>query len=207
MFNLSEQHLRGAVLDCGGGPSGFTADLSARGSKAVSVDPLYKYPGSEIRARFEATAGAMLSHVRATPAQWVWSYHRDAEDLLANRRGAMETFLADYQRGLREGRYIVAALPSLPFGPGSFKLAVCSHLLFLYSDLLSEAFHIEALRELCRVAEEVRVFPLLTLQHKLSPHLTAVRAAVAAQGWISEVVRVDYELMRGGNQMLRVFRL
>jgi hypothetical protein len=117
----------------------------------------------------------MLAQVRATPDDWVWSYHRDPDDLMANPQAALEIFLADYENGLRGGRYMVAELPSLPFPPGSFGLAVCSHLLFLHSDLLSEAFHIESVRELCRVAKEVRVFPLLTLRHEPSPRLAAVR--------------------------------
>jgi hypothetical protein len=206
MFSLSAQNLSGRVLDCGGGPASFTAELSACGHRAVSVDPIYVYSGSEIRARFEAMAEPMLSQVRATPGDWTWSYHRDPDRLLANRRAALESFLADYEHGLRDRRYIVGELPSLPFASGSFRLAVCSHLLFLYSGLLSEAFHIESLRELCRVAHEVRVFPLLTLRREPSPHLAAVQAALDAEGWTSEAVRVNYELQRGGNQMLRVFR-
>jgi hypothetical protein len=73
--------------------------------------------------------------------------------------------------------------------------------------LLSLGFHIDSMRELCRVAGEVRVFPLLTLGGKPSPHLAPVRSALQAEGWASEVVAVDYELQRGGNQMLRVFRV
>jgi hypothetical protein len=206
MFSLSGQDLSGGVLDCGGGPSSFTAELSACGHRAVSVDPVYAHSGSVIRAGFEAAAEPMLAQVRATPDDWTWSYHRDPDDLLANRRAALESFLADYERGLRDCRYVVGELPSLPFASGSFRLAVCSHLLFLWSALLSESFHIESLRELCRVAHEVRVFPLLTLRREPSPHLDAVRSALDAEGWTSEVVRVNYELQRGGNEMLRVFR-
>ena len=206
MFSLSAQNLSSGVLDCGGGPASFTAELSARGHRAVSVDPIYAYSGSEIRARFEDAAEPMLSQVRATPNDWTWSYHQGPDDLLANRRAALESFLADYECGLRDHRYIVGELPLLPFASRSFRLAVCSHLLFLYSDLLSEAFHIQSLRELCRVAHEVRVFPLLTLRREPSPHLATVRSALGAEGWTSEVVCVNYELQRGGNQMLRVFR-
>jgi hypothetical protein len=206
MFNLSEHDLSSGLLDCGGGPSGFTAEVSARGHRAVSVDPIYRHSGREIRARFDATAGPMLAQVRATPDDWVWRYHRDPDHLMANRQAALERFLADYEDGLRGGRYVVAELPSLPFAAGSFGLAVCSHLLFLYSDLLSEAFHVESVRELCRVAREVRIFPLLTLRHEPSPHLAAVRSAASRGGWTSEVVRVDYEFVRGGDQMLRLFR-
>jgi hypothetical protein len=206
MFRLAARDLSDGVLDCGGGPASFTAELSAGGHRAVSVDPIYVNSGSDIRARFEAEAEPMMAQVRATPGDWTWSYHRDPDDLLANRRAALERFLADYEQGLRDRRYIVGELPSLPFASGSFGLAVCSHLLFLYSGLLSQAFHTESLRELCRVAREVRVFPLLTLRREPSPYLAPVRSALEVEGWTSEVVCVDYELQRGGNQMLRVFR-
>ena len=206
MFNLSAESMRSGVLDCGGGPASFVAEMTARGHRAISVDPVYRFSGPEIRARFETTADQMLSQVRATPDDWVWSYHRDPEDLLANRRAALGIFLADYESGLREGRYVIGELPALPFSSGSFAVAVCSHLLFLYSELLSERFHNEALMELCRVAREVRVFPLLTLKREPSAYLRAVRSAVDRAGWRSEIVGVDYELMRGGNQMLRLFQ-
>jgi hypothetical protein len=206
MFNLSAQSLSGGVLDCGGGPASFVAEMSARGQRAVSVDPVYQFSAAAIRARFEASAEGMLEQVVATPYDWVWSYHRDPHALLATRRAALETFLEDYASSAREGRYVAGKLPSLPFPTGSFALAVCSHLLFLYSDLLSENFHLEALRDLCRVAGEVRLFPLLTLQQKPSQYLPAVLSALHAEGWQSEVQTVDYELMRGGNQMLRVFK-
>lgn len=207
MFRLTAEDLSQGVLDCGGGPASFTAEVSICGYRAVSADPLYSHSGADIRARFEATADSMLAQVRATPDDWTWSYHQSPDELLANRRAALEAFLTGYGRGLLEGRYVVAELPSLPFDDGSFGIAVCSHLLFLYSDLLSLDFHIRSVRELCRVAREVRVFPVLTLSRKPSPHMDAVRTALEADGWASEVVRVDYELQRGGNQMLRFFRV
>ena len=206
MFSLNAADLAGGVLDCGGGPSGFTAEMSARGHRAVSVDPLYSHPGSEIRDRFDTIAGSMIEVVRASPDTWNWSFHRDPEGLLANRRAALESFLADYEQGLRDRRYIVGQLPSLPFDSGSFGLALCSHLLFLYSDQLTEDFHVHSVRELCRVAPEVRIFPLLTLEKKISPHLAAVRSALESDGFTTQIVTVNYEFQPGGNQMLRIFR-
>jgi len=206
MFALSAEDLSAGVLDCGGGPASFTAEMSASGKRAVSIDPVYAFSGQEIRARFDATAGPMLAQVKATPDDWTWTYHRDPDDLLANRRSALEIFLADYERGLREQRYLAGELPSLPFPSASFRLAVCSHLLFLYSDLLSQDFHIRSVLELCRVAKEVRIFPLLTLRREPSRYLAPVRAALSAAGWATEIVSVNYELQRGGNQMLKIFR-
>jgi hypothetical protein len=206
MFDLASARLSDGVLDCGGGPSSFTAELSADGCRAVSVDPIYNFSGPEIRTRFDAITDSMIAQVRATPDDWVWGYHGDPEGLLRSRRAALEKFLADYDSGLREGRYLAGELPVLPFAAGSFSLAVCSHLLFLYSDLIKETFHIQAVREMCRVAREVRIFPLLTLARQPSPHLSAVRSALEADGFATEVVLVNFEFQRGGNQMLRVSR-
>jgi hypothetical protein len=150
--------------------------------RAISVDPLYAFTGAEIRARFEVTADEILSQVRATPDNWIWNFHRSADDLRSYRHAVLESFLADYDQGVRERRYVVGNLPSLPFESGSFGLALCSHLLFLYSDLLTSDLHIRAVRELCRVAQEVRVFPLLILNVDPSPHLAAVRSALAQHG-------------------------
>ena len=69
-------------------------------------------------------------------------------------------------------------MPALPFADAGFGLALCSRLLFLYSDHLSPDAHVAALRELLRVAREVRVFPLLTLAGEPSPNLAPVREAL-----------------------------
>ena len=118
----------------------------------------------------------------------------------------MEGFLADYDAGKQEGRYQVAELPSLPFPDDAFDMALCSHLLLLYSHLLSLDFHLASLRELCRVAKEVRVFPLLDMVGNISEHLTALRLALAREGIETVIEEVAYEFQKGGNQMLRVMR-
>jgi hypothetical protein len=206
MFSLSSADLSRGVLDCGGGPASFTAEMADAGYRVVSLDPLYDFAGSEIRARFETIAPELMDQVRATPDHWTWEYHRNPDNLLETRRTALERFLSDYELGLKRGRYVVGELPTLPFSDGSFGLALSSHLLFLYSDLLAMAFHLASVAELCRVALEVRIFPVVTLAGKRSAHLSAVQRAVQAAGLRSELVKVPYELQRGANQMLRIHR-
>jgi ubiquinone/menaquinone biosynthesis C-methylase UbiE len=117
---------------------------------------------------------------------------------------AMQAFLADFNTGLEQGRYVPAELPNLPFFAGTFDLALCSHFLFLYSEHCDAQFHIEALRELCRVAQEVRIFPLLELSGAPSRHLPEVLSALEAGGYIVQIEPVNYEFQKGGNQMLRL---
>jgi hypothetical protein len=75
--------------------------------------------------------------------------------------------------------------------------------LFLYSEHFSEDFHVESVKELCRVAGEARIFPLLELGSKKSRHVAAVAARLTAAGYAVSVETVPYEFQRGGNQMMR----
>jgi hypothetical protein len=117
---------------------------------------------------------------------------------------AMRNFLEDYPRGLKEERYVDAELPDLPFVDRRFDLALCSHFLFLYSERCDLTFHRDSISELCRVAREVRIFPLLELGSVRSRHLDAVVSYLKERGFRVEIVRVDYEFQKGGNEMLRV---
>jgi len=108
--------------------------------------------------------------------------------------------------GRAEGRYLVAALPKLPFNNGEFDLALCSHLLFLYSAQLSADFHLASMLEMLRVAQEVRVFPLLDLDLQRSVHLDPVIAELRSANFYAEIVDVPYIFQKGGGQMLRVVR-
>ena len=74
---------------------------------------------------------------------------------------AMRRFLEDFPAGLEKGRYHPDALPLLGFEDSQFDLALSSHFLFTYSEQLSADFHVAAIKEMCRVADETRVFPLL----------------------------------------------
>jgi hypothetical protein len=68
-------------------------------------------------------------------------------------------------------------------------------------------FHLQALKEFCRIADEARVFPLLELSTKKSRHLHEVMNHLYEDGYVCTVERVEYEFQKGGNEMLRVKRL
>ena len=136
--------------------------------------------------------------------QFVWEPISSIEELGRLRMEAMGKFLVDYDRGKEEGRYRSESLPSLSFSDGQFHFALCSHFLFLYSDQLDLEFHIESIREMCRVSKEARIFPLLQLGASPSPHVPAVVDYFEDAGYGVDIVRVPYEFQRGGNQMLRI---
>ena len=79
-----------------------------------------------------------------------------------------------------QGGYVAAELPSPPFPEKSFDLV-------------------------CRVAREVRIFPLLALDGRPSPYVANLMDDLSGS-WEVAVETVAYEFQRGGNQMMRVRR-
>jgi hypothetical protein len=206
MFVLSEEDLATTILGCADGPASFNAEATQRGVKVISCDPLYRLTKAQIEERIAATYDEVLEQTRRNAETFVWDTIRSVEELGRVRMASMRRFLDDYETGLAERRYIAAELPVLPFADASFGLALCSNFLFLYADRLDTSFHLAAVRELCRVASEVRIFPLLDLGGRRSPHLDPVIDALrtSGDGYAVSIDPVPYEFQRGGNQMLRI---
>ena len=118
----------------------------------------------------------------------------------------MEKFLLDYEAGKVENRYQYQSLPNLELADNQFGLCLCSHLLFLYSEQLSLDFHLASIAELLRVAQEVRIFPLLKLNGEPSPFKGTVMDAFTNKGFDVQVQSVAYEFQKGGNQMMKINR-
>jgi hypothetical protein len=207
MFDLGERQLSGRILDCAGGPASFNCEMHRGGHTVVSADPIYQFSASEIAQRIEETRDTILRKTVESRENFVWDEMRSIERLAEIRMRAMKLFLGDFPDGLSQGRYQVAELPQLPFRDGEFDLALCSHFLFTYSDLLSLEFHLASVREICRVAGEARIFPLLpSFGDAHSRHLAPLVAQLTTAGYRCEIRRVPYEFQKGGNEMLRVFR-
>ena len=205
MFDLSKEEIQEKqILGCGDGPSSFNTEVDYEGGKVVSIDPLYAYSKKEIMQRIDEVTEEVMTQVRVNADRFVWKNIPDVESLEYMRIEAMMEFLLDYEEGLEEGRYVNASLPTLPFEDDSFDLALSSHLLFLYSEHLDGIFHIAAIEEMLRVAKEARIFPLLTLDNTLSPHLETVMDHFRAKGYEAAVVKTGYEFQKGANEMLRI---
>jgi hypothetical protein len=204
MFNLTNRDLGGRILSCADGPAAFNATMSKRGLRVVSCDPLYQFSPEQIRKRIDETYATIMEQTYHNTDRFLWTRIQSVEHLGQVRRAAMEEFLEDYDLGRAEGRYVIAELPDLPFTTGSFDLALCSHFLFLYSPILTRSFHIEAVEAMCRVAREVRIFPLLTYNSESSPDVEQVMEMARSTNRKAEIQRVAYEFQRGGNEMLRI---
>ena len=202
IFSLQETDLRKRILGCGDGPACFNAELTERGGTVVSVDPVYQFSGEQISSRINEVYPQIMCQMEKNVDSYIWENIKDAAELGRVRMAAMQQFLSDYDSGLKEGRYISAMLPTLPFKDHQFELALCSHFLFLYSEHFGLEQHIQSMKELCRVAKEVRVYPLLSLNGNPSEHLLAVISALEDNDVSTSLLPVDYQFQKGATEML-----
>jgi len=204
MLDLDPAGLAGrSVLDCGGGAGSFTATAAAFGADAVAVDPLYGPPAADLEPGLERAVEETVDQLHEKRDRFRWEYYPDVETRGRYLRAAAERFLADYVH--HPDRYLDGALPSLPLETDAVDLAVATNLLFLYDDRLDRSFHADGLRELARVArEEVRVFPLVSLDQTRSAYLAPVVEELRADGFEAATRAVPYEFVPGSTEMLVV---
>ncbi|OCR02811.1 SAM-dependent methyltransferase [Oscillatoriales cyanobacterium USR001] len=204
MFHLTSRDRELTILDCAGGPASFNIEMTRQGNKVISCDPIYQFTADEINQRIQEIYQTVIQGVKANFNCYNWTDFESPEQLGEIRMKAMQQFLEDLPLGIQEKRYVTAELPSLPFKNHQFDLALCSHFLFTYSDHLSPEFHLASINELCRIAQEVRIFPLLKLSGESVPILPEIIKELVKQGYSAEIVEVCYEFQHGGNQMLRI---
>ncbi|MGD1895461.1 MAG: SAM-dependent methyltransferase [Phormidesmis sp.] len=206
MFSLGAADLQKSILSVADGPASFNAEGTAKGYQIQSCDPLYVFEADEIRDRFYAVLDDIITQVENTRDSWVWQYHASPSELRAHRIEVAERFYADYTQGKKAGRYTVGTLPQLSDSASSYELSLSSHFLFLYSEQFDTAFHIAAIQEMLRVSAEARIFPLLALNQRRSPHILPVTRHLERLGYQCKIETVDYELQPGGNEMMRVIK-
>ncbi|WP_284451262.1 class I SAM-dependent methyltransferase [Methylophaga thalassica] len=204
MFLLSDDDFQQSILGCGDGPASFNVEARQKGANVTSVDPIYQFNAEQIRQRIEQVGPDVIGQVREHQHQFIWQDFSDADDLYQQRIRAMQLFLADYALPTSASFYINAQLPQLPFEDKQFDLALCSHFLFLYSEHFDLEFHLHAMLELCRVAREVRVYPLIGLDNTPSPHLGLISKALTQRGYNLQQQPVDYQFQKGASHMLVV---
>ena len=92
----------------------------------------------------------------------------------------------------------------MPFDDFSFDIAICPY--YLFTQTMTELnFNLNVIRELARVAKEVRIFPLIDELGVLSPLLGPVLLGLQQENYGVEVRDVTSPLLQKENAMLRVW--
>lgn len=207
MFDLDESLLRQSqILDCPAGASSFAAEAHKLGINVTACDILYDLTSGELMEKGKNDLQHVFEKFDEVTHLYVWKYYKDKDEVMALRSKALEIFADDFINGLKEGRYIQAKLPNLPFPDKSFSLVLSGNFLFLYGDRLDLDFHIACLKELVRVASgEVRIFPLTGLDAKPYPYLNDVLGFLHSERIGFEIKKAPFEFQRGGNLMLKLY--
>ncbi|MBM4241845.1 MAG: class I SAM-dependent methyltransferase [Euryarchaeota archaeon] len=203
-FDLNEEFLKDRkVLDCAAGASSFTANMNSKGYDVTAVDILYERKVEFLREKCVKHLNILIQALYKIEGHFVWSFFKGLEDLRYNRMIACREFSQDYKKN--QGKtYIKANLGNLPFKDNSFDLVLCSHLLFIYDHRLSYRFHINSIREMLRVSsDEIRIYPLVKEKGEKSLFLDQVINEIREDVEV-EIVGVDYEFRRGGNEMMKI---
>ena len=201
MFDLSARDLLKKILDFPAGMSSFNAQMTVQGHQVISGDELYVLTPPEITQRtkafFEQDEKNLTKHkeLLVNPDE--------IDNIVQEWRARRQRFLEDYSLEQKAQRYLPMQLPHLPFVDQSFGLALCSD--FLFHTQAHSSNPTELIGELCRVAHEVRVFPLMTEQGKMPNTLGPLMLHLQQQSFGVEVREVQYHQLRGGNAMMRIW--
>lgn len=204
MFDLSNNDLRSRFLEYGCGPSAVNSELSKK-SQIISCDPLFNLDKDTLFSKVNLVFHDMAARVLRDQKIFDFSRYGSPQLLMDERKEGLDKFFKDYEIGKKENRYIGISELELPFSDFHFDFALCSHYLFADLDDQDVDFHLKVIKELARVAKEVRIFPLIDRHNKPSPFLGPVLLGLQEEKLGVEVRKVDYHLQPSGNAMLRVW--
>src|SRR5690554_6558516 len=174
MFKLSDSDLNGRIISFGDGPAGFNSEMTKLNRQVVSLDPIYQFSKEELKQRIEETKETIIEQVKNNQDNFVWTNIKSVKDLEQIRMVAMKNFIADFELGKMQKRYVYHELPDrTEFMDLSFDLGLSSHFLILYAQLGMD-FHIKSITEMLRICKEIRIFPVLNLNAVKSEVLEGV---------------------------------
>ena len=203
MFCLMDADFNKKILDFPAGISSFNMQASQQGQHIVSADALYALDFDALTTRTKKILSSDQQQLKTLFAKHLIHDDITIDHIMTDWRETSANFLKDFLHGKKEGRYVAADLPELPFRANQFGLALCSDLVF---HTQASAFTpAEVIAELCRVAEEVRVFPLLDENGEISAELGPLMLMLQQENYGIEVKEVTYKKRTGSNALLRLW--
>ena len=205
MFDLSPDEINSRILEYGCGPSAVNSRQTHANHQVVSCDPLFVLDKDTLASKAVVIFGDMSEEVKKHQEHFDFSRSGSLDNLLEERKSGMKEFFVDYEQGKEEGRYLGVHDYHLPFADFSFDFALCSHYLFADLEEQTVDFHLAIIRELARVAKEVRIFPLIDTEGHPSEFLGPVLLGLQQDNYGVEVREVAFHLHQSDNAMLRVW--
>ncbi|STX29578.1 SAM-dependent methyltransferase [Legionella beliardensis] len=205
MFDLSDDNFTGRLLEYGSGPSAVNAKLTYDQKQCISCDPFFALDKATLMSKTTLIFANMVDDLTKEQDHFNFSVYGNLDGLIQKRRLGMKRFFDDYLLGKQEKRYLPLQEINLPFADFYFDLALSSHYLFADLENQDVDFQVKAIKELARVAKEVRIFPLINRDGQPSAFLGPVLLQLQQDNYGIEVKSVIYNLQPKGNAMLRVW--
>lgn len=199
IFNLDDMDIRRPLVGFADGTSSVNSELTQLGHKMVSVDPIYQFTKQDIDRRLNDVMAQSEQYWRGLPED----HRQQAIAIAGSRVKATKTFLVDFELGKQQGRYLPTALPGpFAFPDNTFSIGLCAHFLLLY-DYYGLAFHIQAITEMLRICNEIRIYPTLNLHGQKSFVLDDVVNHFSSNYRV-HLETVEYGFQGMGEEMLRI---
>ena len=205
MFSLTDSDFDSQLLEYCSGVTAVNAELHARHQSMISCDPWFSLDKDMLLKKVTANFEASICEVKAARSRYNFIDDEHFEGLIERRREGIAQCLADYEKGREEKRYLPMNNDLLPFEDFSFDLALSSYFFFAGTESQDEAFHLQRIRELTRVAKEVRIFPLIDREGQPSHLLGPVLLGLQQSNYGVEIREVNDHLQKGSHAMLRVW--
>lgn len=208
MFDLTDKALETSILEFGCGPTAINATLHAKNTSIVSCDPLFALTEDLLIEEVNQLFARRVVELRSDQYQLDTAAYGGLEPFIHTRHLGCETFFHDFIQGLQQQRYIAPSSP-LPFSHAAFQYALSSHYFFTnvakgeQQDAIAQ--HLCEMKELLRVANEVRIFPIINRTGEASLLLGPVLLGLQQADYGVEVREVPFSLYPKGNAMLRVW--
>ncbi|MFX1276336.1 MAG: hypothetical protein ACFFBP_01200 [Promethearchaeota archaeon] len=194
------------ILDVGSGVSSFCAEAQKFGMNVTAIDPIYEYDAHQLEEKCAKDLDLVIKELNGVEHLYIWNIFKTKEDLKDQRKEAYKIFIHHYKNN-RKKFYISETLPKTSFENKQFDVIISSHLLFLYDHLFDYSFHEDAIKEMLRIASrEIRLFPLVNLYGKSSRRLDGILEYLDLNDIEWFIEKVDYEFIRGGNEMMRIIK-
>lgn len=202
MFNLKDLVKNEKILDVASGVSSFCAEANEKGYNVTSADRVYVFNPEEIEEKCAKDLEETMDKVSTIKELYKWDFFKDIQQLKNHRESAYKRFLKDFE--LQRGdRYISSEFPNNNFKENQFDISLISHFLFLYDEHMNYEFHKQIINEIIRITrKEIRIFPIYNLKDKRSPFIEKFMKDKAFNKFEINIVKVNYEFIKGGNEML-----
>lgn len=216
MFEFTPEQWRGKkVLDVASGPASFAAEAKRHGISVTACDPRYGSDSGALQSLASFDIDTCMAKTKETPQHFLRTCDEEHDRFKAEKLRALKKFAEDYTASDAVERYVKASLPDLPFEHGQFDIALCATLLFVYSDISSGGvlpdspfdydFHFASVRELLRVAREVRIYPLKGMNMDVHPYLTKLLDDLSHLDIKQELRPARFRDIKGADQFLTIY--